>query len=76
MRLNEAYMNRKNRDARYRELTNQYGKSNVSRSSIRNQLLHPQYVVDFTGPEKNDTGFGNTVYKTYFKALYIVEVRS
>lgn len=25
------------------------------------------------GPEKNDTGFGNTVYKTYFAVIYVVE---
>jgi hypothetical protein len=46
----------------------------VRKSSITNQLLHPQYVEDFTGPEKLDTGFGNTVYKTHFGVIYkIVE---
>ena len=48
---------------------------NVKRSSLRNQLLHPQYVDDFTGPERADTGFGNTVYKTLFGVLYIIETR-
>lgn len=38
------------------------------RTSIHNQLLHPQYVADWTGPV--ETGFGNTQYKTHFGVLY------
>lgn len=45
----------------------------VRRSSIRNQLLHPMYVEDYEGPEKDDTGLGNTVYKTSFPVLYLLD---
>lgn len=67
----EYYQDKDNRDARYKELLAQ-GR-NVFRSTAASQKLHPQYVRDFKGPEKNETGFGNTVYKTLFKNLYIVE---
>lgn len=69
--IRELYENRKNRDARARDLKKQgYA---VTRSSTRNQLLHPEYVEDFEGPEKDDTGLGNEVYKTHFAVLYRVE---
>ena len=65
-----TYQNRATRDSKARELKAAGYK--VRRSSVRNQLLHPQYVDDYKGPEKNDTGLGNTVYKTHFSVLYIV----
>lgn len=43
------------------------------RGTVTNQQLHPQYVEDFEGPEKYQTGFGNTVYKTPFAKLYTIE---
>lgn len=44
------------------------------RSSIRNQCIHPMYVEDERNTEAGrDTGFGNTVYKTFFGCLYILE---
>ena len=70
-----TYMNKTNRDNKYKELKRQG--LNVYRSSIRNQLLHPMYVIDYPNKdEKNDTGIGNTLYKTHFSVLYTVEVRS
>jgi len=68
----ETYQNRANRDRRARELKAQ-GYLGVRRSSIRNQLLHPQYVEDAPEHLRSQTGFGNAVYKTHFAALYHVE---
>ena len=73
MKILEHYQTRQNRDARYQELKNRVSVSNLRRSSSRGSLLHPQYVEDFQGAEKQDTGLGNQIYKTYFKALYTVE---
>jgi len=71
MRLRETYMRKENRDARYRELKAQ-GKK-VKKTSIRNQLLHPQYVKDWPNElSAEDKGFGNTIYKTPFSVLYMV----
>jgi len=65
------YQSKDLRDTVYNQLVRE-GKS-VRKTSISNQQLHPQYVADFEGAEKFDTGFGNTVYKTFFKKLYSVE---
>jgi hypothetical protein len=46
------------------------GKSFKKRSS-RHQLTHPEYVDDFEGVV--ESGFGNTMYKTYFPGLYHLE---
>jgi hypothetical protein len=72
----ETYQDRKKRDARYKELCAAHGKESVIRRSCRNQLMHPQYVDDYQGAARHDTGIGNTVYKTHFPVLYIVEVRA
>jgi hypothetical protein len=70
--INLLFQSKENRDARFKEM--KAAGQRVRKSSITNQLLHPQYVEDFTGPEKLDTGFGNTVYKTHFGVIYkIVE---
>ena len=67
MRNRFLFASKANRDAAYR----QHG---GRRSSIRNQCLHPMYVEDLRGtPEAADTGIGNTVYKTLFGVLYILE---
>jgi len=61
-----TFMNRQNRDRAWKAA----GKPG-HRTSIRNQLLHPQYVRDF--PDKAiqaDNDVGNCYYKTYFPALY------
>ena len=69
--MKELYQSKEKRDARYKELL-AAGKK-VRRRSTGPQQIHPAYVEDFEGPEKADTGFGNVVYKTYFKQLYCVE---
>lgn len=73
MMIREKYQNRANREARYKELVEQYGKDRVSRRTARNQQLHPEYINDWDGPL--ETGFGNKQYRTVFKAIYILEVR-
>lgn len=47
------------------------GHLKIRKTSIRGQLLHPEYVDDYEGTV--ETGFGNTMYKTYFKVLYQIE---
>ncbi len=71
MKIRELYQDKNNRDTRYKELKSQ-GKD-VSRGTTGPQYIHPKYIEDFAGPEKLDIGLGNTVYKTYFKNLYIVK---
>ncbi len=44
------------------------------RTSTRNQLLHPQYVEDEAEYLREQTGFGNTVYKTHYAVLYEVGI--
>jgi hypothetical protein len=71
MSIRELYQDKNKRDERYKELKAQ--DKRVVRCSTGAQQIHPQYIEDFFGPEKHDTGFGNTVYKTYFKNLYVVK---
>ena len=68
--MHRLFQSKENRDQAWRE-----SGSRGRRGTARNQQLHPQYVEDFEGPEKHDTGFGNTVYKTYFPVLYTTEDR-
>lgn len=76
MKDHYAFMNIKNRNAKAKELIEQGYK--IRKSSIRGQEVHPEYVDDY---EQNvrplsslDRGFGNTMYKTYFKVLYLIDV--
>lgn len=39
--------------------------------SSRGQETHPEYVDDYEGTI--ESGFGNTMYKTYFPHLYHIE---
>jgi len=71
MRNRLTFQNRANRDTKYKEL--KAAGHNPTRSRSTNQLLHPQYVTDYDGLEKHDTGLGNTVYKTHFGRLYHLE---
>jgi hypothetical protein len=41
------------------------------KSSVRNQQLHPEYIVDFVGSYY--TGFGNTDYQRSWSTLYELE---
>ena len=68
---NRTFQSKEARDAAY-HIARHRGER-VRRSSMRNQLLHPQYVEDYEGPEKDDTGLGNTVYKTHFPVLYLLD---
>lgn len=68
----EHYISREKRDERARELRARGMK--VHRGSCGLTLLHPQYVEDYEGPEKYDTEFGNSAYKTRFEKLYSVVV--
>ena len=72
MSIRELYQDKAKRDARAKELKAQG--LNVVRSTTGPQQIHPQYVEDYVGAAKLDTGFGNTVYKTGFSNLYKVEV--
>lgn len=67
----ELFQDKEKRDARYKEL--RVAGKKVIRSSTGPQQIHPQYVEDYVGAAKYDTGFGNMVYKTFFKNLYVVE---
>ena len=66
-----SFQHKANRDKLYRELLAK-GES-VRRVTYSNQLTHPMYISDFVGAEKNDTGLGNTVYKTHFSKIYTIE---
>lgn len=70
MKINELYQDMKKRNERAKELAAQGFM--VTRRSTGASQIHPQYVTDFEGNEKFDTGFGNMVYKTFFKNLYEV----
>lgn len=76
MTIEETFMNKTNRDERARELKEEG--YTVKKSSVRNQLLHPMYIKDYEKETKiklsqADKGFGNTIYKTHFSAIYIVK---
>jgi hypothetical protein len=72
MQNSERYSKKELRDIRAKELKEQG--YTVTRSSIRNQQLHPMYVTDLrAGLSQADCGFGNTIYKTFFAVLYNVE---
>jgi hypothetical protein len=71
MKIREHYQSKEKRDARYKELKTLGW--DVRKTSASNQLIHPQYVANFEGEEKFDTGLGNTVYITSFVKLYTVE---
>lgn len=71
----ELYISKENRKNRVNQLKSE-GYIPIL-STHRNQQLHPMYIQDYTqvtGIElkPEDKGFGNTIYKTYFKTLYIV----
>lgn len=71
--MRTLYMNRATRDAEFKRLGGT--KAGYRKTSIRNQNLHPQYVTDYTretGVEltREDCGLGNTIYQTFFGALY------
>ena len=71
--MTRRFCNRETRDMAYRDLLSQgISKRNITRASIRNQLIHPQYIEDYPGAY--ETGFGNTDYKTHFAVLYELRI--
>lgn len=72
MQIIEAYMNKENRDKRFKELKAQ-GHAVIKRSSS-NQLMHPQYIMDYPNKDiQADNGIGNGYYKTHFAKIYKIE---
>lgn len=66
------YMNKENRDKAFRELKAK-GITNIRKTSISNQLMHPIYIEDWPHPlTETDKGFGNTIYKTHFSKVYSI----
>ena len=75
MRL--LFADKAKRDDKYRELRQSLPAHLVRRGSTGPQQIHPMYVEDRKDTAAGqDRGFGNTVYKTYFKNLYEVEWES
>lgn len=72
MNSHERYISRQARDARAHELRTQ-GFA-VRRRTTGPCNLHPEYVKDYPSLEaQQDNKFGNTLYKTFFPNLYVVE---
>lgn len=67
------FQNKHIRDDVARNAGRLLGTDRVSRSSVKNQQVHPEYIADYAG--SFETGFGNTMYKTFFTTLYILEYR-
>ena len=66
--MEKLYKNRENRDAEARRLKQE--SCSVKKYSIRNQQLHPEYVEDEAEYLREQTGFGNTIYRTFYNVLY------
>jgi hypothetical protein len=71
MKIREHYIKQENRDKRAEELASSGHK--IHKTSSKNDLLHPAYIIDFPNRESYDTGFGNTHYKTHHEKLYTLE---
>jgi len=70
--IDEIFSTQEARNKRAKQLKAQGYR--VKRYSHRNQCLHPMYLEDLKNtPSGRDTGFGNTVYKTFFSAIYGVK---
>ena len=69
----EHFLNLKTRNARAKALR-LAGYAVTVRTSY-NQQIHPQYIVDWKGDEKDNTGIGNPYYKTFVGKLYGLEAR-
>lgn len=66
------YANKENREIAYNILKNNGVIAKKSNSS--NQQIHPEYIEDYTG--MIEIGFGNSMYQTFFKKLYNLEVQN
>ncbi len=76
MRTRRLFMSKARRDAEFKRLGGT--KAGYKKTSHTNQLLHPMYVEDYaqeTGIvlSEAEKGFGNSIYQTYFKCVYILD---
>ena len=70
--LDLLFESKENRDLKFKELKNS-GRL-VKKSTVRHQQLHPMYVEDLKqNLRKEDCGFGNTLYTTWFEVLYTIK---
>lgn len=67
-----TFASKANRDAVFRRVRQLAPDVQWTRGSIRNQLLHPEYVTDAPEFARAQTGFGNTVYRSSWSALYSI----
>jgi hypothetical protein len=72
MKKDYLYRSRELRDKKYRELKAQ-GVKCIRRTTGPSQI-HPQYIEDEDPELRKQTGFGNTVYRTYYARLYGITV--
>ena len=73
--MNLAFMNKNNRNNYFKNMPN---KEQYRKSSIRGQSVSPHYIKDYEKEtnhvlSNNEKGFGNTLYKTLFLVLYMIE---
>lgn len=64
------YQSKERRDEAFKILKDKGISAKKTTSS--SQEIHPEYIEDYKG--EIETGFGNTMYRTYFKKLYNIEV--
>ncbi len=71
----KSFQNKANRDRAAKELKAQGYQVRISRHV--NQLMHPRYIEDYEYPEyaQENSGFGNTIYKTLFSVVYHLEAK-
>ena len=65
------FMHKVNRDKAY-ELVKKVGLKG-KKSTSRGQRIHPEYLEDYSG--EIETGFGNSMYQSYFAVIYNLEVK-
>lgn len=63
------FSNKENRDRAYKQLVD--AGYQVRRTVHNNQLIHPEYIEDYSG--NIETGYGNTMYRTGFSKLYVID---
>ena len=66
------FMNKENRDTAFKLILKDLNTVAIKKSNISNQQTHPEYIEDYKG--LIETGFGNDMYKTFFKKLYKIEI--
>jgi hypothetical protein len=71
MNIRLHFQSKEKRDAKYKELKSQG--HNLTKSRSTGSILHPEYIADYQGIEKEDNKFGNTLYKTEWGVLYSLE---